>query len=408
LSELATRNVFIDLGRHFVALSKDREYDEDYETQIAFGSASAVTWHDVLEKRRVVVLAKAGAGKTEEIRNKTRELRRQGKRAFFLRLEHISKDFEIAFDIGDFAEFQEWLAGEDEAWFFLDSVDEARLGDPKDFELAIRKFSRRLDGRGQRARIFLTSRVGEWRMGSDLRLIDEMLPYQHPSTTILDKNPSDEAQGIDDLFTGSETVETRSGNQGFGPEVLALSPLSTNQIRRFAVATGVEEADEFISEILRNDAKMFASCPLDLIDLVEFWNDHKRIGSRLELLRASTTKKLSERDPDRAAAWPLAKEKARKGAEILAGVDAHKSGRLARHNKKIAVGEHWHRLRQRNKPHECFVLAQGPLCRSQRNRDVIGKTAKAGRNGFDSGNYAFALTQQAGNALAQYSITSTD
>ena len=74
-----------------------------------------------------VDLSEAGSGKTYEIRNIACTLRGQGKPAFFLRLEHIPRDFEDAFEVGTYEAFEKWLSSGEEGWLLLDSVDEARL-----------------------------------------------------------------------------------------------------------------------------------------------------------------------------------------------------------------------------------------------------------------------------------------
>lgn len=313
------RNKFIDLKRHLSKLSTGKDNDENYETQIAFGTSKAVTWSDVLEKRRVVVLAEAGAGKTEELKNAASCLRQRDKQAFFLRLENVSANFELAFDVGTFSEFQKWLQGEDDAWFFLDSVDEARLRSPKDFELAVRKFADNLGGRRQRSHIYIASRPPpEWRPNSDLSLFKVQLPFYIQTEQSVSNNDMDKCPAPNDGAHINFATPPETEKKILDPEVLALAPLSNEQIKRFAVARGMRDADRFIDEIIRNDAWMFASRPLDLIDLIEFWDEHKRIDSRFKLLRANIEKKLSETDPDRADAHPIAKEKAKTGAELLA------------------------------------------------------------------------------------------
>jgi hypothetical protein len=80
---------------------------------------------------RVVILAEAGTGKTHELRETARRLRREGKAAFFCRIEWLATDsLENALSEGNIEEVRSWLEGSHTAWFFLDSVDEARLGLP--------------------------------------------------------------------------------------------------------------------------------------------------------------------------------------------------------------------------------------------------------------------------------------
>ncbi|MDO9461406.1 MAG: hypothetical protein Q7N95_15025 [Alphaproteobacteria bacterium] len=170
---------FVQLNRNFARIPIDQEFNADHDDALyLFGLSSQTKWIEVLEKWRVIILAEAGAGKTKEIEEITKELRRTGKRAFFIRLEHLIGDIEEAFQEGTKAEFSDWINSDDDAWIFLDSVDEARLIGPKSFETAIRKFSVAIRDCLQRAHIFITSRITEWRPVTDLQLVKDQLPYR--------------------------------------------------------------------------------------------------------------------------------------------------------------------------------------------------------------------------------------
>lgn len=136
---------FVDLNRSFLLIPKDHKFNEnDYDLSFSFGLLEAKKWNDILDLRRVIILAEAGAGKTEEIKAVTKRLRDDGKKTFFLRLEILSSDFESSFEIGTMSEFNEWIVSDVPSWFFLDSVDEARLRGPKEFEVAIRNLDVKL------------------------------------------------------------------------------------------------------------------------------------------------------------------------------------------------------------------------------------------------------------------------
>lgn len=108
-----------------------------------FGS-NRRNWRDLSAEYRVVVLADAGAGKTYEFRLEAQRLRATHRAAFFIRIEDISDQFVDAFEVGDAEAFEQWLLGGEEAWFFLDSVDEVRLEAPRAFEAAIERFASRI------------------------------------------------------------------------------------------------------------------------------------------------------------------------------------------------------------------------------------------------------------------------
>ncbi len=307
---------FVPLNRNFAQIPIDQKFDADHHDALySFGLSSQTKWIEVLEKWRVIILAEAGAGKTKEIEEITKELRRTGKRAFFIRLEHLIGDIEDAFQEGTKAEFSDWINSDDDAWIFLDSVDEARLIGPKSFETAIRKFSAAMRDCLQRAHIFITSRITEWRPVTDLQLVKDQLPYREKVEI-----------KKDELSSGSigKTKKTKSirvdeaTDENSVPDIYALKPLDIAQIRIFSVANGVTDPDQFISALEESEAAVFAARPLDLVDLVEFWNANRRVGRRKELLDASLKKKLVEIDPDRASALPLTFERALSGAKMLA------------------------------------------------------------------------------------------
>ncbi len=65
-------------------------------------------------------------------------------------------------------------------------------------------------------------------------------------------------------------------------QVVALTSLSREQMLEFARKKQVENAKALIDEIEKKDATEFASRPQDLQDLIDYWEEHKRIGRRLE------------------------------------------------------------------------------------------------------------------------------
>ncbi len=84
-------------------------------------------WPEIDDEFRVLIVADPGAGKTFEAQTHARGLQKRGRHAFFIRIEKIDATFDESFEVGTAAEFAAWLASTDEAWFFLDSVDEAQL-----------------------------------------------------------------------------------------------------------------------------------------------------------------------------------------------------------------------------------------------------------------------------------------
>ncbi|MFC5386850.1 hypothetical protein ACFPLB_12850 [Aquamicrobium segne] len=301
---------FVQLDRTFHDLAVREEEGKDAELFRLMLRDKPTQWSDLLEESRVVLLSEAGSGKTEEIRHVCRDLRLCGKYAFFLRIEHLAQDFDASFEEGTPEEFDKWVTSGQDGWLLLDSVDEARLKDPKDFERAIRMIGRKLRGVLQRARIVITSRGEAWRPKTDLLLCETHLPWTPPTIAPEVDQDSDEA------FMTSHGDSSHRRKSIF--RMVALQDLAGDQVEHFARAKGVTDIAAFRKALDRAEAWVFTTRPLDLAETVEFWLANDRVGSRLELLRASIDKRLDERDQDRADANPISKERIREGARLVA------------------------------------------------------------------------------------------
>ncbi|WP_347990170.1 hypothetical protein [Methylomonas sp. AM2-LC] len=136
---------FVDLNRQFSPLDIDRNQDQEPDFDWLAYSDRKLDWGEILKHRRVVLLAEALSGKTQELQNRAKVLSEAGYPAFFVRIEDLADDgFEAALDAVSIQSFQCWKTDpRADAWFFLDSVDEARLNG-KRFENALRKFENEL------------------------------------------------------------------------------------------------------------------------------------------------------------------------------------------------------------------------------------------------------------------------
>lgn len=319
MSDRKKSNDFVQLDRTFRELAKHARESDTFDLNETFFAGPRLSWDDLLKGFRTVVLSEAGTGKTEEIRQTAKHLRAASRRAFFLRLEHIPDDFEDAFEIGTFDEFVQWLSSTDEAWLLLDSVDEARLRKPGDFERAVRKLGRRIQSASARAHIVLTGRTSAWRAKTDLDLCETHFPIALNTTREKASESQPQSDLIDDL--GLESLGTEESGQKEAPSgfrIVALDDLTTSQIDAFARARGVTDTRAFLDEIERADAKLFTTRPQDLEELVKLWTKEGRIGTRLELMRNSVQRRLEERDQNRREAHPLSAARAREGARLLA------------------------------------------------------------------------------------------
>jgi type II secretory pathway predicted ATPase ExeA len=85
---------FIDLNRTFSKIPVDADVSDDLDLSGRHSRHGNLHWADLLGHQRVILLSEAGSGKTAEIRNVTRQLRSEGKNAFFLLIENVSLGWE--------------------------------------------------------------------------------------------------------------------------------------------------------------------------------------------------------------------------------------------------------------------------------------------------------------------------
>lgn len=303
---------FIPLNRTFHELKIEEGAGDDVDLTRLLGRHEALRWPDLLSEYRVILLSEAGSGKTMEVRNIARKLRQDGKTAFFVRIEHVTHGFEDAFEEGSFEEFNAWAGSGKEGWLLLDSVDEARLHDPKDFERAVKKLGRLVASVLQQAHIVITGRTTAWRPKTDLLLCRTVLPYR----------PAEEKPHEDASAVKTQGIATKRGNARTNPtdpfRIVALDDLHGEQIEAFLNGKKVQDPKAFRGAVDRKDAWSLTTRPQDLAELVDFWKDHHRIGSRLELVRSSIARRLAEHDQDRSEAHPIALERLRLGARLVA------------------------------------------------------------------------------------------
>ena len=283
-------------------MSEDDDAEELAFQEAFLGVRGQEGWAEIDQRHRTVVLAEAGAGKTHEMRARAQYISAQGRAAFFIRIEDIDSAFDQAFEVGSAESFDRWLGSQDEAWFFLDSVDEARLESPKAFEKALRRFSARIKPAQGRAHVCISSRPYAWRAESDRDLVKQHLPFERPQ-----EEPSDDE--VEPTATASATDDL---------EVRVLQPLNEDDIRFFASWRSTPNIDGFVEQLQRLNLSELASRPFDLGELLHKWSTDRTLGGRRELIKHSIKRRLKDIDPDRHAKQPFNTRKARDGARALA------------------------------------------------------------------------------------------
>lgn len=290
----------VPLERQFSPVPNDQPEGEGDDFLSVLGYDKPKTWDDIDREFRCVILAEAGAGKTEEFRQRASVLARQGKPSFFIRIEDIEADFYKAFEVGEENLFQSWLQSTGEAWFFLDSVDEARLEHPRTFEKALRRFSKAIQKGAHRAHIYLSSRPYAWRPKEDRRLFDDILFLAaQPESDDREEDVEAQPQSAFSLYT--------------------MRPLDEERIRRFCEARAAKKVNRLLREIERANLWSLAERPFDLEVILAKWDADSELGGRLELLRHNIENRLRDNhNSDRAQRQPLNIQRAREGASRLA------------------------------------------------------------------------------------------
>jgi hypothetical protein len=280
----------VELIRRFVPTSPELG---DWDFVTARGGKPK-RWHELTDARRVLILADPGAGKTFEGLARARAIRAGGGKAFFIRIEAIDANFDNAFEVGTAAEFAEWLASTEEAWFFLDSVDEAQLETPRALEDAIRIFGGRIRDARERAHIFITSRHDAWQALPDRTLVEQYLPYGAP-----------------------EAGEGENAGKSPVLEAYRLTGLNSDEIKLFAGYYGVGDVNAFVDAIDRGGLLGLAERPFDHKALIRKWQADGALGSRFEVLTRIIELQLVP--PSAAfATSKISPTRAREGARMLA------------------------------------------------------------------------------------------
>jgi hypothetical protein len=307
---------FVDLNRCFVPIGKDQEPMLDAGI---WGRRFAgwLDWPQLLENRRVVLLAEALSGKTEEFRNQQSKLSSEGKPAFFIRIEELAdQGFEAALEPSSANAFEEWRNGSADAFFFLDSVDEARLN-RKSFETALKRFARDLERAVERARVFISCRVTDWKGREDRGLVEQILPsFDLPQESSASDDPL-----LDPIFNKEEKATSQREKQERKPNellVVQIVPMSKDQCRSLVETLGVSDPDAFMQGIVKSGLDAFTERPGDIIDLADYWKSYGRLGSHSEMVEHGINRKLDELDAYRSDNNLLTPAKAREGAERIA------------------------------------------------------------------------------------------
>lgn len=308
-------NIRLDLHRTFTKVkeppaSDDDVADVDWEVWIGRKSAE-LEWHEVLSNRVSIVIAEAGMGKTFEFQDQANRLRNTDINAFFIALNRVTSvdAFTLALE-SQFEDFNNWLASGQPGFFFLDSVDEARLISPAAYTTSLSCIAHVLLPFLKRVSFVVSSRISDWYLQSVRDVTKAQLV-----------DPLNDALKNDRTITCDEDSDTATEADASKPcviEVFQLSPLSESEAQRLAKEHGATPVEELWRHVLDGDYQRMATRPRDLEWMAKRWVQKKAFGTYSELLEGSIENRLTEQNDSYVISLRLSPQELREGAEALA------------------------------------------------------------------------------------------
>lgn len=297
----------IALNRRFIEWGEEEPLDFKLASAAGFRDG-ALGWEELLPKHRVVILAEAGSGKSTEMVERARLITASGKIAFYATVEEVGTDgLEGALSSGDRANLEAWRVSMQDAWFFVDSVDEAKRNGVA-FDKVVRRLAEGIKSVEERAHIFLSSRATDWEYRRDLDSFRRGLPFFVRRAT-----PEQELLRI----VRQERHRLADSPDQEQPLVVTMAQLDRERVRLFAEAKATPNLEQFLAQIEAADLWHFARRPLDLDWLVQFWQSEGRLGSLSEMLERSVTERLKEKSKGRARTDKLNSTRAQQAVERI-------------------------------------------------------------------------------------------
>ncbi len=284
----------VDLDRRFEQWTEsDREGPE---IRLAFGLGDGgVGWLELIKKRRVVILAEAGSGKSTEFRERARLTALSSPYVFHASVEDVGNEgLDGALSPEARNRLAAWRKGADEAWLFIDSVDEAKTAGVK-FQSVVRKIADGIHGAEERCHIFLSGRFTDWEPQRDFETLKQWLPVSS-LTPMPERTPEEEILRI--VRNQKEPKDKEVLDEQ--PYVAIMMRLDSKRVRTFAESQNVPNIDLFLKAIDDEDLWHFARRPMDLQWLIGFWKSEGRLGTLTEMVERSISEWLKETNPDRA------------------------------------------------------------------------------------------------------------
>jgi hypothetical protein len=282
---------FIALERRFIEW--DREMQPDLDAWRPAGER--LNWTQILAAKRAVILAEGGSGKSSEFKERHRELEAQGKFSFLLTVKKVGAGgFDNSLLPKQRTLFARWLASDQPAWIFVDSVDEAKAaGVPLSDALA--HVAGAIEGAESRAHVIFSGRPTEWEYRKDLHAVMELLPP-------LEEYSLPEAIDFDQAVINAIKHDREPPTPALEAKALiaVMAPLSNEQIVAFARGKKIHDVSAFIQGLEDSRLWPFARRPLDLDWLSKYWLGYRQFASFERMLETNLVERLTEANLERA------------------------------------------------------------------------------------------------------------
>lgn len=165
---------FVDLERTFTPIDKKEQLDWGSST-LGRKYGGWLNWPDLLEKPYIVILAEAGGVKTEELRFQSRKITEAGAAAFYVTVQSVAeRGVERSLPPLEVENYRRWHGSEEQATFFIDSVDEAKLRFT-DIEQCLNGLAHELPARLGCCRFVFSCRGSDWDWERDVWIFDQFL-----------------------------------------------------------------------------------------------------------------------------------------------------------------------------------------------------------------------------------------
>lgn len=305
---------YVELNRKFIEFKEEEDKPPIDYSRFLRGH-SEYLWIGLLQDYNyLVILGEAGTGKTKEFENRARILAEDNEYAFFCTIESLATETNFRNILRNSEEqelFDNWLNSNAQGYFFLDSVDEAKLRE-KSFENALHHLSISLTTKNVlRSKIIISCRVSDWKFRFDKETFEKIIPSEKTESV---NNKND--QTLSQIDENNLNLKSTSQTDQLKVNVFSISPLEKNQVKILAEFYGVKKYNDFISAIEEDDYWHLCERPQDVEWLSNYWQNNNKLGRYSELIEYNIDKKIE--DVNKPKSGEVTKEKLRIGVEILA------------------------------------------------------------------------------------------